>query len=92
MFDYVILDNVPSNMVADAMIVNRVADLTLYVIRAGKMDRRQLPEVERLYTEKKLNNMAIVLNGVSEFHHGYGYYGYYGYGYGSEKKKKRKLF
>lgn len=92
MFDYVILDNVPSNMVADAMIVNRVADLTLYVIRAGKMDRRQLPEVERLYTEKKLNNMAIVLNGVSAFHHGYGYYGYYGYGYGSEKKKKRKLF
>lgn len=92
MFDYVILDNVPSNMVADAMIVNRVADLTLYVIRAGKMDRRQLPEVERLYTEKKLNNMAVVLNGVSEFHHGYGYYGYYGYGYGSEKKKKRKLF
>lgn len=92
MFDYVILDNVPSNMVADAMIVNRVADLTLYVIRAGKMDRRQLPEVERLYTEKKLNNMAIVLNGVSEFHHGYGYYGYYGYGYGSEKKKRRKLF
>lgn len=91
-FDYVILDNVPSNMVADAMIVNRVADLTLYVIRAGKMDRRQLPEVERLYTEKKLNNMAVVLNGVSEFHHGYGYYGYYGYGYGSEKKKKRKLF
>lgn len=92
MFDYVILDNVPSNMVADAMIVNRVADLTLYVIRAGKMDRRQLPEVERLYTEKKLNNMAVVLNGVSEFHHGYGYYGYYGYGYSSEKKKKRKLF
>ena len=92
MFDYVILDNVPSNMVADAMIVNRVADLTLYVIRAGKMDRRQLPEVERLYTEKKLNNMAVVLNGVSEFHHGYGYYGYYGYGYGSEKRKKRKLF
>lgn len=91
-FDYVILDNVPSNMVADAMIVNRVADLTLYVIRAGKMDRRQLPEVERLYTEKKLNNMAVVLNGVSEFHHGYGYYGYYGYGYDSEKKKKRKLF
>ena len=91
-FDYVILDNVPSNMVADAMIVNRVADLTLYVIRAGKMDRRQLPEVERLYTEKKLNNMAVVLNGVSEFHHGYGYYGYYGYGYSSEKKKKRKLF
>ena len=96
-FDYVLLDNVPSNMVADAMIVNRVADLTIYVVRAGNMDKRQLPEIERLYTEGKLKNMAVVLNGVKTYKSGYGYYGYYGYGYGygygeGKKKKKRKLF
>ena len=92
-FDYVLLDNVPSNMVADAMIVNRVADLTLYVIRAGKMDRRQLGEVEQLFTDGKLKNMAIVLNGVKMHKKGYGYYGYYGYGYGyTSDKKKKKLF
>lgn len=94
-FDYVLLDNVPSNMVADALIVNRLADLTLYVIRAGQMERRQLPEIEQLYTEGKLKNMAIVLNGVKIGDKGYGYYGsygYYGYGYGygnSSKSKKR---
>lgn len=94
-FDYVLLDNVPSNMVADAMIVNRVADLTLYVIRAGKMDRRQLGEVEQLFTDGKLKNMAVVLNGVKMHKKGYGYYGYYGYGYGygyTSDKKKKKLF
>ena len=52
-YDYVILDNVPAGMVADATIVNRVADLTVYVIRAGLMDRRQLPEVEKLYKQEK---------------------------------------
>lgn len=94
-FDYVLLDNVPSNMVADAMIVNRVADLTLYVIRAGKMDRRQLGEVEQLFADGKLKNMAVVLNGVKMHKKGYGYYGYYGYGYGygyTFEKKKKKLF
>lgn len=85
-YDYVILDNVPSNMIADAMIVNRVADLTLYIIRAGSMDRRQLPEVEKLYRQQKFKNMAVLLNGVKYTHSRYGYS--YGYGYDSEKKKK----
>lgn len=91
-YDYVILDNVPSNMIADAVIVNRVADLTLYVIRAGSMDRRQLPEVEKLYRQQKLRNMAVLLNGVKYNHSRYGYYKYgysYGYGYGLDKKKNR---
>lgn len=91
-YDYVILDNVPSNMVADAVIVNRVADLTVYVIRAGSLDRRQLPEIEKLYRQKKFRNMALLLNGVKYKHscygyYKYGYYGYqYGYGYGKNKK------
>lgn len=92
-YDYVILDNVPSNMIADAVIVNRVADLTIYVIRAGKMDRRQLPEVEKLYKQRKFRNMAVLLNGVAYKRSGYGYYkyGYYGrygynYGYGYGEK------
>ena len=42
-YDYIILDNVPAGLVADAAIVNRVADLTIYILRAGLMDRRQLP-------------------------------------------------
>ncbi len=99
MYDYVILDNVPSNMVADAAIVNRVADLTIYVVRAGMMDRRQLAEVEKLYTDKKFKNMAVVLNGVKYNRSGYGHYGYYGrysyygYGYGNDtRKKRRKIF
>ena len=32
-YDYVILDNVPVDIVADASIINRVVDLTIYVVR-----------------------------------------------------------
>ncbi|KUY16979.1 chromosome partitioning protein ParA [Elizabethkingia miricola] len=90
-YDYVIIDGVPVGIVADASIIDRVADLTLFIIRIGKMDRRQLPEIEKIYQEKKLSNLAIVLNGLKLNGYGYGYggygYGSYGYGYGEEKKK-----
>lgn len=43
-YDYIILDNVPAGVVADAVIVNRVADLTIYVVRAGRMDPAPFPK------------------------------------------------
>ena len=79
-------------IIADATISNRIADLTLFVTRSGKIDRRQLPDIEELYQEKKLKNMAIVLNGVDWCNrYGYRYYGNYGHYsyYGEHKKKKR---
>lgn len=88
-YDYIVVDSVPVGIIADATISNRIADLTIFVARAGKLDRRQLPEIEQLYKENKLHNMALVLNGA-DLHRRYGYYGYYGYSYkyGYGKKKK----
>ena len=90
-YDYVIIDAVPALMVADAQIIDRLADLTIYVVREGLLDRRQLPDIERLYTTGRFHNMSVVLNG-STTQNGYGYrhgYGYgYGYGYNTEQTKK----
>lgn len=83
-YDYVLLDNVPAQVVADAVIVSRVADLTLFVIRPGNLDRRLLPEIEQFNAEGKLKNMCIVLNGVKEEAL---YSRYYGYGYNTYKYK-----
>jgi capsular exopolysaccharide synthesis family protein len=84
-YDHIFLDNVPSGMVADAPIVNRVADLTIYVVRAGLMDRRQLPDLERMYRQERFKNMSVILNAINYKQAGYGYYSYYGYGYGPVK-------
>ena len=85
-YDYIIVDNVPAGMVADASIVNRVADLTIFVVRSGVMDRRQLPELENMYRQEQLRNMAVILNGVPSDHKGYGY----GYGNDIHKHEKKK--
>lgn len=85
-YDYIVVDNVPAQVVADAGIVNRIADLTIYVIREGKIDRRFLPELERLHQEGKFNHLCIVLNDCLSRNKKYGYG--YGYGYGEDVKKK----
>ena len=90
-YDYVVIDNVPAQMVADAGITARVADMTIYVLRETKIDRRFLPELEHLHQEKKFNHLCIVINDSRSQHKKYGYiYGYgYGYGYGSKNEKKK---
>lgn len=85
-YDYVVLDTVPIEIIADAYIIDRVSDLTVFVIRSGKIDKRQLPEIEDVYKNKKLNNMAIILNGVSKNAKGYGYGYGYTYGYDVDRK------
>ena len=94
-YDLILLDGVPTGVVADAAIVARLADLTLFVARAGVLDRRQLPDIEQIYQSGKLKKMAVVLNSVKEEQLGYGHYGYaghgYGYGYGNNQKKKKFL-
>ena len=99
-YDYIFVDCPPVEIVADATIISHEADVTLFVVRAGLLERSMLPELQKNYDEKKYNNMAMILNGTDAEHHygyhrygyGYGRYGYgkrYGYGYyGSGSKKK----
>ncbi len=94
-YDYIFVDCPPVEIVADATIISREADITLFVVRAGLLERSMLPELQKDYDEKKYNNMAMILNGTDAEHHygyhrygygygryGYGRYGYGGYGYG----------
>ena len=86
-YDYIVTDNVPVGIVADGDISNRISDMTVFVVRAGRLDKRQLPDLEQLYQQKKFVNMALLLNGADPERRGYGYG--YGYGYGNKKKKSR---
>ena len=77
-YDIIIIDSVPAMAVADAVVIERLVDLTIYVVRQDRLDRRQLPDIERMYVDKKFRNMAIVFNGVTHTKRTYGYgYGYY---------------
>jgi len=88
-YDYVFIDCPPVDIVADTQILEKIADRTLFVVRAGLFDRNMLPELESFYKYNKLRNMAVVLNGTESYAGNYGYrYGYeYGYMHGKTFKK-----
>ena len=83
-YDYIVVDCPPIEIVTDPTIITKHVDMTLFVIRANLMQRELVPEIDKLYTNKQLTNMAVVLNGTSDtFNYGYSKYGYhYGYRYG----------
>lgn len=93
-YDYILIDCPPIEMVADTHIIGKYADRTIFVVRAGLLERSMLPELEVLYTEHKFKNMAVLLNGTEgngSYRYGYRYGYHYGYGssyyYGNEKQK-----
>jgi len=77
-YDYILLDCPPTNIVADTSIISKVADITIFIARCGKLDRRLVPEIENMYKEHKFNRLAILLNAI-EFKSRYGYYKYSSY-------------
>lgn len=83
-YDYIFIDCPPVEIVADTSIIGKWADLTLFVVRSGLMEREMLPVVNGYYTEHKFNNLALLLNGTRAAYGRYGYrkYGYH-YGYGN---------
>ena len=83
-YDYIFIDCPPVEMVADTQIIEKMADRTLFIVRAGLLERDMLPELQRYYDEKRFKNIALILNGTEGGGSRYGYrYGYkYGYHYG----------
>lgn len=92
-YDYVLIDCPPIELVADTQIIEKWADRTIFVVRAGLLERSMLAELEDIYCGKKYKNMSLILNATEGSGGRYGYrYGYhYGYGsgyhYGSDGKR-----
>ena len=77
-YDLVFLDCPPVEMLADSSIVAQYADMTIFVVRSGVLERDMLPVIDKYYEEHKLPNMAVLLNSTEKFNGHYGYhYGYY---------------
>jgi capsular exopolysaccharide synthesis family protein len=101
-FDYIIVDTPPAGVVIDAVLISRLANASIYVIRQKYTLKHQLQIVNDFKQNEKLPNLSIIVNDVQlNKRYGYGYkYGYhygYGYGYNSDyytdgKKQRTKLF
>ena len=88
-YDRIILDTAPAQVVSDALVVSRVADSMLYVVKSDSTRQKVINDgIGRLLqVGAKLDGVVLNQVDTSSKASGYGeYYGYYGgrYGYGAE--------
>jgi tyrosine-protein kinase Etk/Wzc len=83
-FDHIIVDTAPAMLVTDTVLINKYADVLLYVVRAGHTDKKLLEFLKDSIASKRLDKVSLVLNNVSQNNFGYG--NKYGYSYTEEKK------
>jgi capsular exopolysaccharide synthesis family protein len=77
-YDYILIDSPPIGLVADAMKIMHLSDLTLIVVRVNYSKKDFIKVVNRFYADEKLN-IGIIMNDITpEKSYGYGY----GYEYG----------
>ncbi|MDI9534046.1 MAG: polysaccharide biosynthesis tyrosine autokinase, partial [Bacteroidota bacterium] len=83
-FDSIIIDTPPVGIVTDALLLNQLANVILFVVRQRYTTRGSVQLLDEIYRKGEMSNVALVVNDISTT----GYYGYglrYGYslGYGS---------
>ncbi len=78
-YDYIIVDSAPVGIVSDSLSLSRVADATIYVCRANYTTKSDLRLFGDFYHNKRLPNLALVINGTTAKQG-------YGYGYGEKKE------
>lgn len=76
-YDYIFLDCPPAELVADASIIAPLADMTVFILRAGLLDRRMIPEIDRIYDSHRYKNFMVILNGTLSNVAPYRRYAYY---------------
>jgi len=82
-YDYILIDTAPVGLVSDSFLLNRLADLNLYVARAGYTPKKMVEDADNYFRENRLKKMYFILNYVNlngtEYRYGLGKK--YGYGY-----------
>lgn len=63
-YDMVIVDCPPAEVVADATIIARQADMTIFIVKARLTDLSELPAIDGYYAKGKYPDLTLLLNGT----------------------------
>ncbi|MGI9651852.1 GumC family protein [Chryseobacterium sp. RLHN22] len=85
-YKYIVLDTAPLLLVTDSLLIADKSDVVVYVTRSEVTEKGYFEFLNDAVTDKKINNVGIVVNGVAESNFGYG--NKFGYGYHADEKKK----
>jgi Mrp family chromosome partitioning ATPase len=91
LYDFIILDTAPVQMVSDTLNFSHLADVTVYVTKFNYTDKSALVRLNNFIKKEQLKNVGILINGVNaKSSYGYNYGINYGYGYQYQEKKVKK--
>lgn len=91
LYDFIILDTAPVQMVSDTLNFSHLADVTVYVTKFNYTDKSALVRLNNFIKKEQLKNVGILINGVNtKSSYGYNYGINYGYGYQYQEKKQKK--
>lgn len=93
LYDFIIIDSAPIQMVSDTLNFSYLADVTVFITRSNYTDKKILIPVKDFIDKGKLKNVGIVINGISSnnasrYNYAYNYTYNYGYNYGMEEVTK----
>jgi capsular exopolysaccharide synthesis family protein len=89
LYDFIILDTAPVQIVSDTLNFSYLADVTVFVVKYDYTDKSNLVHVNNFIKKEQLKNVGILINGVNmKTAYGYGYSLNYGYQYQEAKIKK----
>lgn len=79
-FDHIVLDAPPVGLVSDYLIIMKMTDFNIYVVRDSATTIESLKMINELYDSQKIKNIAMLINDVKSVS-AYGYIDkHYGYG------------
>lgn len=87
-YDYIIVDTPPLNLVIDGLLIAKNCDGTVLVVESGLTERAQADKAARQMEYAGIRVLGAVLNKaqVSRGRYGYGYG--YSYGYGEKRNSE----
>jgi capsular exopolysaccharide synthesis family protein len=74
--DYILLDSPPCALYTDAVVLSRLADGVLYVLRSGSQDKVLQRRIQKQLEQAKVRLLGVIFNGadVEDDVTSYGYY------------------
>lgn len=78
-YDYILVDTAPVALVSDTYLLDRIADITIFVCRYKYTPSEMVEYINNVIDQQRMHNVTCVLNGVKGLRAGYGY------GYGAQK-------
>ena len=89
LYDFIVLDTAPIQMVSDTLNISHLADVTVFVAKYDYTDKSSLVQINNFIKKDQLKNVGILINGVNmKTSSGYGYGKASTYQYQEVKKKK----